>query len=465
MKFLQKAPALVIFISLISGLILYDKFDLSFACFLSAIVFVAIGINFFTYERDQKNIFNILFAVVFLIIMISFRIYFVISSPNPEAKIIKNEIGIFTLIRSWGRSYVGVLNSESGNFVIKMPFANYVEGMRIKFNGISRPFKNNNNNSGFDEAKYWRAKNVEGWINICNVEDLPEKFNLYRMRYLISRWLNINLPDLCASYLNATLLGERDLNLNNNHRKWGTSHLLAVSGFHVGIIILCAGYFIKNNLILSFILWAYILLTGCAPSALRAGIMLQAGILSRSIWRKPSGLNNVSLAGIILLIHSPFIYWDISWRLSILAAITLTSFGNNKFSWIFINPIISITTFDQIAFTFGKIPAVGIILNLFAPLYFSFGFSIASISALIKFLKVPFIADIFLISSEGIFKLYEIIANYFLNLIPFEINYNNFLAMFGDGILIFLVCNKLGFSRRRAFFMSTFVCFLNYYII
>ena len=298
-----------------------------------------------------------------------------------------------------------------------------------------------------------------------NIKELPQKFSLPLMRQKISRTLTIHTPNLTAQYLKAAWLGEHTQELDNKHRKWGTSHLLAVSGFHVGIVILCAVFLFggKNIALLSLILWSYIILTGASSSAMRAGLMLQIGIFSRLIGRRINVLNSVSFAAVILLLYRPFLYWDIGFRLSVLAALTLSLMPKNKFIWIFISSIIFLVTFPQVSYSFKGVPIIGILLNIFAPLYFSIAFVIASVVVVLTLMNFPF-AENLLMPVEGIFLLWEKFADFFADIIPFVIKWNYFTAWTGTGILIFIMCKYFNLSATKTIFITTALNFTAFLI-
>ena len=286
------------------------------------------------------------------------------------------------------------------------------------------------------------------------------------MRYKISRFLTIHTPKLTGEYLKAAWLGEHTKELDEKHRKWGTSHLLAVSGFHVGIVILCVSLIFGNNFfVMSLILWLYIILTGAAPSAMRAGFMLQIGILTKILGRRINGINSVSSAAVILLLFRPFLFWDIGFRLSVLTALTITSlsFWDKKILLPLISSIIFFVTFPQISYTFKGVPVAGILLNIFAPVYFSFAFLIASVIVFFKIINFPF-SDLFLYPVEGTFLLWEKIADFVANIIPHIASWNYFTAWTGTGILIFVICRYFNFSFLKTIILMIAMSFAAFVI-
>ena len=448
MEILRRCPMLAVLSGLVSGAALYDRLGLW--AFILVVPAVFTGVMFLSYEWDFPEQWQaFLFALTFTILC-SLRMYSVISSPPPENVVFIAEEGTVTEVREWGRVYAVVIDTKSrGKFVTFLNFANFTMGTRIKFDGATRDFRPKFPDSDFDEARFWRARGVNGVMSIHNPEELPERFSMAAVRQKLSRKLAIYMPSLTASYLRAAWVGERDKNLNDRHRNWGTSHLLAVSGFHVAVVTFIAMFFFgKDVVILSIILWVYIFLTGAAPSAMRAGLMLQIFLCARIFGRKPETVNSVSVAGVVLLLWSPFLFWDIGWRLSMMAALVIAAMLQDSRSWFPISPAVSLVTFPQVAYTFGSVPFVGLLLNLFAPIYFSFALTIASLGAALRFMNFPF-SQYFMLAVEGTFMLWEKIADFFASLMPLTVGWNFLTAWIGCGTLTFFICRYLDLAPLR----------------
>ena len=174
--------------------------------------------------------------------------------------------------------------------------------------------------------------------------------------------------------------------------------------------------------------------------------MIQAGLISRVLGRPVSGVNSVSVAGVMILMYSPLMFWDIGFRLSMLAALTITTLPPRK--WLFISPLISLVTFPQVSSVFGEIVAVGLLLNVIAPLYFTFALTIASGFGIMRLLGLPFMKYIIL-ASEGIFILWEKVADFAAETIPYSVSWNYFIAWVGTGTLLFCVSRYLRLAPLR----------------
>ena len=439
---------LAVLASLTAGAGLYDK--LGAWAFILAVPMIFAGVMFLSYEGESPGQWKFFAFTMIFTLLCSWRMCAVISSPPSENAVFVAEEGTVTDIREWGRIYALIVDTDSrGKYVTFMHFAEFLKGTRIKFDGVTRAFRAKRNDSDFDEARFWRARGVNRIMMMYNAEELPGRFSMALMRHKLSRKLSIYTPNLTSSYLKAAWLGERDKSLNDRHRKWGTSHLLAVSGFHVGVVMMLMIFFVgRKTLILTIILWVYIFLTGAAPSAMRAGLMIQIWLCAKLFGRKSEAVNSVACAGVILLIYSPFLFWDIGWRLSVISALTISAMIEAGYSWLMVSPAVGLVTFPQVAYTFGGVPLVGVVLNLFAPLYFSFAFAIASFGAFMRLINFP-LSRYFMMTVEGIFILWEKIAGVFLNVIPYSVSWNYFLAWIGCGTLIFFVCRYLELALLR----------------
>ena len=448
MEILRRCPMLGILLALTAGTALYDRAGVWAFVVVTPAVFT--GVMFMSYEWELPEQWSVFVFALAVTVLCSLRIYAVISEPPVKNLVFIGETGTVTDVRQWGSMYATVIDTESrGKYVTFLRFPNFAEGTRIEFDGETRNFRPKMNGSDFDETRYWKARGVNGVMSLHNPEELPEKFSLPLMRHRLSRKLTIYMPNLTSSYLRAAWLGERDSELTAKHRLWGTGHLLAVSGFHVGVVMLCAVFLFGNDAVMmSLILWGYILLTGCAVSAVRAGLMIQVLIASRIFRRPYCGVNSVSLAGVLLLVWSPYLFWDIGWRLSVMSALVISAMVQAGYSWKMISPAVGLITFPQVAYTFGGVPAAGFVLNMIAPFYFGLAFSTASLGGVLRLVNFP-LSGYFMRTVEGIFIMWEKIAELCLTVIPQTIEWNYPLAWAGCGVLTFFVCRYLELAPLR----------------
>jgi len=115
-------------------------------------------------------------------------------------------------------------------------------------------------------------------------------------------------------------------------RQAGITHLLCVSGLHVGIVALLVGYllsFIGNHrrgrivkgCVTLLVIWFFVLLTGMAPGTMRAGLMFSFITVGRMAFSRPPTLNALAASALVLLVANPLLLFDVGFQLSYAAVL------------------------------------------------------------------------------------------------------------------------------------------------
>ena len=231
------------------------------------------------------------------------------------------------------------------------------EGSRLAFYGRMQSGKRLARNPGdFDYAHYLLTHGLSGscyvWRGKCELlgddarADINFRSRLLRWRHrLVSayeRYFDKGQQRLLAALTlgDKTMLDEDTRQLFSN---LGVSHVLALSGLHLGILLslfnlLCLRHLRRTHLrvvasvLMVLAMWAFTFLTGAPLSLLRAVCMftcMQAGIcLQRS---SSSTLNSLSLAAIILLMADPMSLFDVGFQLSFVAVAGIVLVG--RYVW------------------------------------------------------------------------------------------------------------------------------------
>ncbi|HLV15662.1 MAG TPA: ComEC/Rec2 family competence protein [Xanthomarina sp.] len=145
-------------------------------------------------------------------------------------------------------------------------------------------------------------------------------------------------PDELA-IINALLLGQRnDISeeIYNDYKNAGSIHILAVSGLHVGIILIFLnllfkpieyikyGWLYKIILIL-ICLWSFAVITGLSASVLRAALMFSFVAIAINASRPINILNILASSAFVLLLFNPNLLFDVGFQLSYFAVISIVT--------------------------------------------------------------------------------------------------------------------------------------------
>jgi competence protein ComEC len=163
---------------------------------------------------------------------------------------------------------------------------------------------------------------------------------LYRLRYTLAESLARAVPEPQAAFGQAILLGLRDnlsSELKDDFQTTGASHVLAISGLHVGVLLAVtmtasAQAFGRRNvtylLMPLTLIWIYAVLSGASPSAVRAAIMGSAYIAAMLLGRPSSVLPSVSVAAMLMVAVSPNVIESVSFQLSFAAMAGIAVFAD-----------------------------------------------------------------------------------------------------------------------------------------
>lgn len=155
--------------------------------------------------------------------------------------------------------------------------------------------------------------------------------NIYRLRRNLSAKLEDALPMPQAAVAQALLLGQRGQlpdELVEDFRSTGTSHLLAISGMHVGSLMLisiavAAGILGRQRMAYIVfpiaVIWAYALISGLPPSVVRAAIMGTVFLAALGLGRSRSILPALALTAAVMTAISPHVIQQVSFQLSFTA--------------------------------------------------------------------------------------------------------------------------------------------------
>lgn len=282
-----------------------------------------------------------------------------------------------------------------------------VSGTLNKVNEAKNPFQ-------FNYKKYLARKNIYRQLTIkkeqykvLKTETNTIKGYAHKFRNHISTSLKKEgFTDETLNIINALLLGKRQevsKEIIENYTKAGAIHILAISGLHVGIILLILNFIFKPlerlkngkhiKLILCvLLLWCFAFLAGLSASVIRAVTMFTAVAISYLGNKKTNVFQNLLVSIFFLLLFNPYYLFDVGFQLSYLAVFfivwlqpALENLWHPKLNFVkYLWQILTVSTTAQIGvlplslYYFHQFPSLFFITNLVVIPFLSFilGFGI-----------------------------------------------------------------------------------------
>ncbi|MDP4038757.1 MAG: ComEC/Rec2 family competence protein [bacterium] len=272
-----------------------------------------------------------------------------------------------------------------GEVKVKTLFPNLKDGQKIIVRGKIKPTR------GKAESQISFAK-----IEIIN----PDQPILVKIKSLFVTGVKRALPEPASSFMIGILIGARSSlpkNLQDYLSISGLSHIVAVSGYNLTIIIgfldrRLKGHWRWGSLITSIWLIAgFVVLTGGSASIVRAGIMSVIFMIVRFYGRDIKVITAVSLTAIITCAYNPnYLISDLGWQLSFLALSGIVLFSPKIKAFLpkrmpnLLKEIVAVSlsaqlaTFPLIAYKFGQVsiisPLANILIMPLIPVLMLFGF-------------------------------------------------------------------------------------------
>lgn len=168
----------------------------------------------------------------------------------------------------------------------------------------------------------------------------------------------------------------------------GASHLLSVSGLHVGIAAMLVnallwllpvfrrGHLVKNMAAVAAV-WGYAMLTGFSPPVIRAAMMFTGLQFAMFSSRGGGGLNGLLGTAAVMLLINPNYLFDVSFQLSFTAVLgiflmyapvyrrvrTERWWLDALWAVVLIGVAATVATAPLVSYYFGRIPLIGLIIN------------------------------------------------------------------------------------------------------
>ncbi len=296
----------------------------------------------FSLNLSPKKILNIILFFIFLSSGISFLISYSSSQYIEDQKINED----FSVIKENRKHNSYIIKSVTKNEKVILNIYSYKdrklsieEGDIVRIKGKIKKPETNRNPMLFNYRDYLHSNYIFSIINI-NEKDIlhHEKSNL-SIRVRFYKYMESSIDTILnkenSDFMKSVLLGNTDYMDKDRVakvRELGIAHLLAVSGFHIGIVYLFSmkslNIFVrlhkrKSQLVSLSIIFIYIYMIGFPISAMRAFLMISILVVSQILHKRMDPLNILGAVGFFILLARPLFIMSLSFKLSFLGVISV----------------------------------------------------------------------------------------------------------------------------------------------
>lgn len=364
----NKYPLLRILIPFVAGVffVFYSKLTIPLWILFSLILIFSILIITLSIFRKYSNrwINGIFLVLTILLIGITYTQLFIdqgkspsglsgnkkqtfiasiIESPVEKTNSIKTIVHInsyFASDNSWKRSDTkAVIHIQKNEQAKELQY-----GDKIAISSFLNEPSQANNPHAFDYKRYLSIKNIylQSYVHTGNWTKIAERTGspiIHIATDIRQKFLKIfadaNMDIQQYGIIAAILLGyddELDPELSRSYSASGVSHILCVSGMHVGIIFMIFSFLLQfldknkfqrtiRTFILLLTIWLYACITGLAPSVMRAATMFSFVAIAGVINRRTNSYNSLMASMLFLLCINPLIILELGFQFSYLAVL------------------------------------------------------------------------------------------------------------------------------------------------
>lgn len=222
---------------------------------------------------------------------------------------------------------------------------NIKRGDEILFYGQPLLPKNNGNPDEFNYSRYLQRKGISGtvyvesgkWKYVSRTTSISCQEIAFNCRdYVMDIYKRLGFRGDELAVLSALTVGYKDElteEIRESFSISGASHVLALSGLHVGLIFGLMFFVFRKVLgesklarilraiLTVLLLWSFAFITGLSPSVVRSVFMFSLLALSQINSGRMLSVHTLSVAAFFMLIYNPMWIFDVGFQLSFIAVL------------------------------------------------------------------------------------------------------------------------------------------------
>lgn len=306
------------------------------------------------------------------------------------------------VIEAWRED--GVWHDERCDVMLRLPDDELREGDRVQMHSVIR--SRISNFESYDRLLHRRG--FVGRVDVTSGEyRVLKRGGRASLHAQAVRRLERHLSDSAAyATAEAMVVGSKRLitqSIKRDYADTGLSHLMAISGLHLGIIMLVVGLLLRplvliyggyqlRAIVVIILLWVFAAVSGFTPSVVRSALMLSALQLSYASMLRYNSLNTLSVVVFVMLIYRPSYLFDLSFQLSVMAVLGIVVWGVPLLSLLssqgvrtggvlsgFVMAVVAtLWAMPIMSYTFGSVSFINILLSplVFITAYVVVGFGV-----------------------------------------------------------------------------------------
>lgn len=352
-QFWNEAPLLRLAICLMAGIVVGDRVTVGWWLMLIFGVMVAVALLLGKHEHWQSVTIALCFVLLGWMLMERQKASQVVIWPDGEVSyeaVVMSEpvekpktMAVDVLLAQSGRKLKCYLYKDNRSRGLRIG-----DGLQIQ----SRIEANSDWRRGsFDYRRYleihgftgrtfvasWKWQKAKVSLSqLSRLERMRLAFLKYRSQLLVRLRSTAVADDDAYAVVAAMALGDKSAltqDMKDVYSVTGASHVLALSGLHLGIIYTLLTLFVfkrrwqvVSQVIIILSVWAFVFLVGMSTSVVRSAMMLSIYALLSLGHRDRMSVNTLAFTAIVMLMISPMSLFDVGFQMSYMAVFSILLF-------------------------------------------------------------------------------------------------------------------------------------------